>query len=195
MKRLKNLMALFALSAIVLTSCYKEGPKISFRAKRDRIANEWIVTDYSVDGNSAANLKDSFYVGDSLTLVFSMARAGYYNMDLQFTKEYSEKNGGKLFNLGANFNSKEILDVKGRLAKNNLFNKKIGSSGKWSFTDKFRKLEMGNLGNGDLSKADDTQTTIVDILMLKNKKLKLELDIDGQKHTITFEPLNDEVVK
>jgi hypothetical protein len=195
MKRLKNLMALFALSAIVLTSCYKEGPKISFRAKRDRIANEWVVTDYSVGGKAAPNMKDSFYIGDSLTLVFNMARGGYYNLDLQFTKEYSEKNGGRLFNLSSNFYTKEIIILKGNLANNNAFNKKIGSSGRWSFTDKFKKIEMGNLGNGDLSKADDKQTTIAEILMLKNKKMKLQMDIDGESHTITFEPLNDEIVK
>jgi len=195
MNKLKNLWIVTVVSGITLSSCYKEGPKISFRAKRDRLANEWIVTEYKVGDNVSDSRKSEFYVGDSIALVFNIARAGYYGMDMQFTQEYSDKNDGRLLNLSSNMYTKHYIELKGELVKNVPFYNAVGNGGRWSFDDKFRKMVMGDLGNRDLSNTDDSQLTFADILMLKNKMLKLKLQINGEDHTITFEPLNDETVK
>ena len=48
---------------------------------------------------------------------------------------------------------------------------------------------------GDLSKADGQKLFTAEVLMLKNKNIKLQYDINGKSHNITFEPLNKEIVK
>lgn len=194
MKKLNNLWIIVAAVMIALSSCYKEGPAISLRAKRDRLANEWICTEYTVDGQAADSLKKSFYVGDSLTLVLNISRSNAYNMDMQYTKEYSEKNNNALLNLKTNFTNKHYIVLKGNLVDNNILHQNIGNGGKWSFMDKFRKVEFSN-PMGDLSKADGQKLFTAEVLMLKNKNIKLQYDINGKSHNITFEPLNKEIIK
>lgn len=194
MKKLNNLWIIVAAVTIALSSCYKEGPAISLRAKRDRLANEWICTDYTVDGQASDTLKKSFYVGDSLTLVLNITRSNAYGMNMQYTKEYSEKNNNKLLNLKTNFTNAHYIDIMGHLTEDNVLYQNIGNGGKWSFMDKFRKVEFSN-PMGDLSKADGQKLFTADVLMLKNKNIKFQYDLNGKSHTITFEPLNKEIIK
>ena len=77
MTRLKNLsLVLVSALAVVFTGCkYDEGPAISLRNKRDRVANEWKISGYQIDGNEDAAAKKSFTsAGDSIELVFKMTR-------------------------------------------------------------------------------------------------------------------------
>ncbi|MFM6983258.1 MAG: hypothetical protein ACKOXF_03935 [Chitinophagaceae bacterium] len=194
MKKLNNLWIIVAAVTIALSSCYKEGPAISLRAKRDRLANEWICTDYTVDGQASDTLKKSFYVGDSLTLVLNITRSNAYGMNMQYTKEYSERNNNKLLNLKTNFTNAHYIDIMGHLTEDNVLYQNIGNGGKWSFMDKFRKVEFSN-PMGDLSKADGQKLFTADVLMLKNKNIKFQYDLNGKSHTITFEPLNKEIIK
>ena len=62
MRRITKIsLVLFAGLSMLFSACkYEEGPGISFRAKRDRISNEWKVTGYAVDGTEDAALKKSF---------------------------------------------------------------------------------------------------------------------------------------
>lgn len=195
MKRLNNLWIFFAAVTIALTSCYKEGPKISFNTKRDRLANEWVVTDYQIDGQTSDTGKQSFYVGDSLTLVLNISRNNSYGMNMQYTKSYSDNNGGKLLNLKTNFTNKHYIDIMAKLTENNLLYVNIGNGGKWSWDDKFRQVEFSSNDMGDLSVAEGQSNIPFKILMLKNKKLKGEFTLGGKQHTMTFEPRNPEVVK
>jgi hypothetical protein len=195
MKRLNNLWIIVAAVSIALTSCYKEGPKISFNTKRDRLANEWVVTDYQIDGQTSDSSKNSFYSGDTLTLVLNIARGNAYGINMQFTKSYSENNGNKLYNQSASFSDRHYQDIMASFNTNNQLVKSIGTSGKWSWADKFRQVEFSANGMGDMSVAEGQKTFPFKILMLKNKNLKLECSIGGKTHTISFEPINPENVK
>lgn len=194
MKKLNNLWIIVAAVTIALSSCYKEGPAISLRAKRDRLANEWICTDYTVDGQASDTLKKSFYVGDSLTLVLNITRSNAYGMNMQYTKEYSEKNNNALLNLKTNFTNAHYIDIMGHLTEDNVLYQNIGNGGKWSFMDKFRQVQFSG-PMGDLSKAEGQKLLTADVLMLKNKSIKLQYDLNGKSHAITFEPLNKEIIK
>lgn len=194
MKKLKNLWIIVAGVIIALSSCYKEGPKISFNTKRDRLANEWICVGYTVDGTDNDSLKKSFYVSDSLTLVFNITRNNSYGMNMQYTKEYSEKHNNALYNQKANFTTKHYIDIMGDLTENNVLYQQISNGGKWSFIDKFRKVQFSN-PMGDLSVADGQKLFTADVVMLKNKNLKLKYDLNGKSHTLTLEPLNKEIIK
>ena len=195
MKNLKNLWIVAAAVVIGLTSCYKESPVISFNTKRDRLANEWIVTEYQIDGQSDDAVKKSFYIGDSIALVLNITRNSSYGMNMQYTKEYSDNNGGKLINLKTNFTNRHYIDLMTNLSQNNVLYQNIGFGGKWTFMDKFRKVEFGNNGMGDLSKPVDSTLFVADIVMLKNKNLKLKYKVGDKTHTVAFEPLNKEIVK
>lgn len=56
MTRLKNLsLVLVSAFAVVFTGCkYEEGPAISLRNKRDRVANEWKISGYQINGTEDA---------------------------------------------------------------------------------------------------------------------------------------------
>ncbi|MBL7836947.1 MAG: hypothetical protein JNM67_05495 [Bacteroidetes bacterium] len=195
MKRLNILWIFVAAFSVVLTSCYKEGPKISFKTKRDRLANEWVVTDYQIDGQTSDSTLKSFYVADTIALVLNIARNNIYGMNMQYTKAYSEKNNNKLLNLSANFNTSHYIDIMGNLTKNNILYRNMGNGGKWSFMDKFRRVDFSSNDMGDLSLAEGQKNMEGKVLMLKNDKLKIEFTINDKPHTVTFEPLNPEVVK
>ncbi len=195
MKRLNILWIFVAAFSVVLTSCYKEGPKISFKTKRDRLANEWVVTDYQIDGQTSDSTLKSFYVADTIALVLNIARNNIYGMNMQYTKAYSEKNNNKLLNLSANFNTSHYIDIMGNLTKNNILYRNMGNGGKWSFMDKFRRVDFSSNDMGDLSLAEGQKNMEGKVLMLKNDKLKIEFTINDKPHTVTFEPLNPEIVK
>lgn len=194
MKNFNNLWMIVIVVVVALSSCYEEGPSISFRSKRDRLANEWICTDYTVDGQAADAEKNSFYVGDSLTLVLSLTRTNAYSMNMQYTKSYSESHNNALLNLKSTLTSRHYNDIMAILQANNPLCKSIGNSGKWSFMDKFKKIEFSNT-MGDLSVAEGQKLMSADVLMLKNKSIKLKYDVSGKSHTVTFEPRNEEIVK
>lgn len=195
MKKLQNLFFVAIALTLTLSACYEEGPKISFRMKRDRLANEWVVTDYTIDGSTSDSSKKSFYIGDSIAYIFSIQRENKYSLNMGYTKEYSDNNNGKVFNLGNNMGNRLYIDlIAGIQAKNILF-KKVNSGGEWSFKDKFRQVSFGFMGNRDLSLPDGQEPFTADVIMLNNKKLKLGFSDNGKNHVITFEPRNPEIVK
>ncbi len=53
--------------ALVVASCgkYEEGPKISLRSKKARLANEWVVTKYDVEEYEDGVLVDSYTENES----------------------------------------------------------------------------------------------------------------------------------
>lgn len=195
MKRLNILWIFVVTFSVVLTSCYKEGPKISFKTKKDRLANEWIVTDYQIDGQTSDTSKNSFYSGDSIALVLNIARNNFYGMNMQYTNAYSEANGNKKINLKLNFTNAYYINLMGNLTKNNILYKYISNGGKWSFMDKFRRVDFSANDMGDLAITEQQKNFEGKVLMLKNDKLKIEFTIDDKPHTVTFEPLNPEIVK
>ncbi len=199
MTRLKNLsLLLVSALAIVFTGCkYDEGPGISFRTKRDRIANEWKITGYQIDGTEDAAAKKSFTsAGDSIEMIFVMTRNYNYAMDMSYVDGYVSPSGDKLLAPSAK-DTRVYQDILGAFSVNNLLFKKLKQSGKWAFGDKYKYVNFGANGNGDLSYPVGNDTSIVksNIIMLKNDNLKMDFQINGKTHVITFEPKNKEIIK
>jgi hypothetical protein len=73
----------------------------------------------------------------------------------------------------------------------------VKQGGKWAFGDKYKSVNFGANGNGDLAYTVGNDTSIVksNIIMLKNDNLKLDFQINGKTHLITFEPKNKEIIK
>ena len=199
MTRLKNLsLVLVSALAIVFTGCkYEEGPGISFRNKRDRVANEWKITGYSIDGTDDAAAKGSFTAaGDSIEMVFVMTRNYNYAMNMSYVDGYVSPSGDKLLAPSAK-DTRVYQDILTAFSVNNQLFKKLKQSGKWAFGDKYKSINFGANGNGDLAYPVGNDTSIVksNIIMLKNDNLKLDFQINGKKHVITFEPKNKEIIK
>ncbi len=185
--------------ALVFAGCkYEEGPGISFRSKKDRIANEWKITGYEVDGNSDDAMKNSFRSsGDSVELIFTLTRNFNYSMNMAYVDGYVSPSGDKLLSPNAN-DLRGYQDILGAFSVSNKLFMKLKQSGKWAFGDKYKQVNFGANGNGDLSYPEnggDTSLVKADIIMLKNKMLKLEFKIENKQHRITFEPKNKEIVK
>ena len=187
---MKNIFSLLFVS-ILLMSCgkYEEGPGISLISKRDRLANEWSVINYKINNEDNANALNSFKSGDSLEMIVSIARTGYFSLNPQYTKIYSKANNNKLFT----YRKDDHFYFLAPIYESNIFIKNCSGNGKWSFTERHDKVVFGNNGNGDLSKASDSEVLICDIIKLKNKELKISFTAkDGSKHLMTMEPRNSE---
>jgi hypothetical protein len=199
MTRLKNLsLVLVSALAIVFTGCkYEEGPGISFRTKRDRVANEWKVTGYSIDGNEDAAAKKSFTsAGDSIELVLVLTRNYNYSMNMSYVDGYISPSGDKLLAPAA-FDTRTYVDIKGLFFLNNKLYNKLNRGGKWAFGEKYKSIRYAAYDRSDLSYPVGSDSSIVksNIIMLRNDMLKLEFELDNKKHLITFEPKNKEIVK
>lgn len=201
MKSFKISLILLAVTAIVFSGCkYEEGPGISLRAKRDRFANEWKVTAYEIDGsaNDAAlkSFRSGGVNGDTIEMIFITTRNFQYAMNMAYVDGYVSPSGDKLLSPSAT-DDRTYQDILTDFANNNKLFRKLNQSGKWAFGDKYKEVKYGPNGNGDLSYPIGQDTSVIksDIIMLKNKMLKLEFQIDGKPHRITFEPKNKEIIK
>ena len=190
MKKFNLVLTVLFLTSIALTSCkYEEGPGISFISKRDRLANEWSVVNYKINNEDNAAALNSFRSGDTLEMIFSITRSGYFSINPQYTKSYSKANDGKIFT----YRKDEHFFLLASIYENNIFAKNCAGNGKWSFTERHDKVVFGNNGNGDLSKASDAEVLTCEIIKLKNKELKISFTAkDGTKHLMTMEPRNSE---
>jgi len=189
MKNFKQLFFLASIVTLVFTACkYEEGVGISLTSKRDRLSNEWTITNYKIQDKSDASndsLKKSFSNGDSLQLVWTIMRTGFYNLNVAYTKSYSDKNGGVMLPS----NQSNIIAEKKFDYLSNVLYKRLGSSGKWSFDDRHSKAQFGQ----DLAKDSDDDVLRFEIIELRNKKVQMSfMDRNGKENTITLEPKNKE---
>ncbi len=198
MKSIKNLLvAGLVISAFALSSCYKEGAKISFRSKRDRLANEWSLTEYQVDDQNNDSMKNAWRSsGDSLELLFILTKGPSYGFGMQYTKSYSDAHDGKIFTTNKPEQPSTYQAIQNSFRDKVVFNQKLARGGQWTFMDKFRKIRFGIIGNPDVAQNDATDFLEAKILMLKNEGLKFEfINDDGKKHTLTFEARNPGAIK
>jgi hypothetical protein len=197
MKSIKNLLVAGAvITAFAMSSCYKEGPKISFRSKRDRIANEWSVVEYEVDGQADDAMKNAWKSGDSMELLFVINKGPVYAFNMQYTKSYSDAHNGAVFTVNKPDQPRTYYDINNGFSDRVVFKQRLKGGGNWTFTDKFKKIRFGVIGNPDVANDDPTDIFDVDILMLKDKKFKIKFkNIDDKEHTITFEARNPNIIK
>lgn len=179
---------------LLLSACkYEDGVGISFRAKRDRFANEWLVKSIKVnDVDSTAMVYpetnvDGVITKDVFVYCLNITRQGFYSAEV--LKRDSAGNL-KTF-VDPNGDSTTLVD-KYRSGLPKILNY-IGNHGVWTFNKKHDKVNMAP----DLASKDGlTGITIFEIWELREKQIRVkgELPWDNNspkmKFDITFERKN-----
>ncbi len=160
-QKMKRFCFSAAFLAVVFSACkYEDGPGISLRAKRDRIANEWIVDQFIYDGKDVTDSVNSRQ--DTFSLIFEMTRTGSYSVEwVHYTVD--PNNGMKYF--GTSHAVNHNLNNSGP-AKWNPINvgnygrklpipfKVLGSRGYWSFDEKHERISIGKESSVSTTPAD-----------------------------------------
>lgn len=175
--------ASFALLAgVVFTACkYEEGPGISLRSKRDRIANEWRVEKFVYDGQDVTStINDTFF-----TTVINLYRTGYYGLvimdkfgNTSHTGNWPEMNSA-IYNRYQGARPRPISDM--------------NNNGKWSFDYRHDKIQIyPEMSNG----ADSFNVRGAmnwGIIQLKEKQLKvIGKDRGSVDWSMDLKPVNGE---
>lgn len=85
---MKRLSVLIVLSLIIISGCkkYEEGPLISLRSKKERLANTWILDKATLNGVEVSLIRRGFWAeknpviftkGNECTLIFQTYDTGY----------------------------------------------------------------------------------------------------------------------
>lgn len=199
----------FAIAGVLtFAACkYEEGPKISFRAKRDRVSNEWRVKSYTYDGNDAIDkliYRIDGQTEGSFELLINLYRTGAYGIEI--VKKEKDQDGNVKYitnhtvfdtnqtNKGLGFDACCFFDYNN--FKNNLPShiKYIMSHGKWSFDKGHTKLQVKpelSYDNQEITKQRNTIDWM--IVMLKEKEMKVKgRDENDKEWVLGLERINDE---
>lgn len=215
---MKNILYIAIVSVIALTACkYEEGPGVSLRAKRDRVSNEWIVSNYTFTDSSGtssdltANYNptqqsiytyfttsaglDSTESVEDYSYVYNINRTGAYNL-------------GVVDGDGNSVDPRKMASYVSATGRSNNVNFSmvdplsifsVGSRGDWSFINKHSRLQfMADLGGANFSGIDAPSggkliPVIFDVVKLANDEMKLTAtDDSGAKHEYTFTPISSE---
>jgi hypothetical protein len=175
--------ASFALLAgVVFTACkYEEGPGISLRSKRDRIANEWRVEKFVYDGQDVTStINDTFF-----TTIINLYRTGYYGLvimdkfgNTSHTGNWRELHSG-IYNRYQGARPRPLNDM--------------NNNGKWSFDYRHDKIQI----YPELSTGADTFNVRGamnwGIIQLKEKQLKvIGKDRGSVDWSMDLKPVNGE---
>lgn len=204
--KLSKITTLGIIAATLVTACkYEEGPRISLRSKRDRVANEWKITSLTRganDSNIINSVNDtSTGANNGFKVVLSLYRTGFYSADVvrRYTQDgkemYETQQDG--FN-GARDNSKQWSRPQFDQFNKNLPEviARLGSNGRWTFDKGHYKIQMKpelSWVNSDTTIITQKNTIDWTIVMLKEKKMMLQgRDSKDVIHKMTLEPINDE---
>ena len=150
MQKINRFCIAVVMASMVFTACkYEDGPGISLRAKRDRIANEWIVDEFIYDGKNVTDSVNSRQ--DTFSIIFEMTRTGSYSVEwVRYTvdpnngiKYYgtSHATNHNLNNSGPSMWHPQNIADYGRKMPIPL--KVLGARGYWSFDEKHEKISIG----------------------------------------------------
>jgi hypothetical protein len=201
MKKIKFVLVAALMLTIFTTACkYEEGPGISFRAKRDRVANEWLVDQFIYDGKNVTDSINSRE--DTFSIIFEITRTGSYSVEwVRYTVD--PNNGIKYY--GTSHATNHNLNNSGPAMWNpkNIGNysrkmpiplKALGARGEWSFNKKHSKLIIGPetsyVPNGD---DENTNPYYWTITKLKEKNMWVKgIDSAGKSWSMQLKHLNGE---
>ena len=194
--------------ALVFSGCkYEDGPGISLRSKRDRIANEWIVDQFIYDGKDVTDSVNSRQ--DTFSIIFELTRTGSYSLEwVHYTVD--PNNGIKYY--GTSHASNHNLNNSGPALWNpkNIGNygrklpipfKVLGSRGFWNFDDKHDNINIGKErsyttepanGNGN-GNGFHQNARVWTITKLKEKNIAFKgVDSTGKSWSVQLKNLNRE---
>lgn len=170
------------LASAALVSCkYDEGPGISLRSKRDRVANEWKVVNLTYGGvDVTKRINDSLF-----TSVLNLSRTGKYNM-VHLDKDGNSSHTGK-------WNEKWVKEYNNYCKNLPIPFKDLKMNGEWSFDYRHDKIQLFP----ELSTGADSFNVRGSfnwgIIMLKEKQMKVRgKDRASVDWTMELAPVNGE---
>ncbi|MBS3915501.1 MAG: hypothetical protein KG003_13480 [Bacteroidetes bacterium] len=191
-----KLTSLALLGAMTFAGCkYEEGPRISLRAKRDRVANEWAVKKYTYEGEDrTTQLIDA---ENGFTIVINLGRAGGYGLEIV---KKTEVDGKTKYITNHTYDGTHFgFDACCHIAYTG-FRLQMPShiqylmpGGKWTFDKGHYKIQV----KPELSYDNEnmTQKNTIDwaIVMLKEKAMKVKgRDENDKEWILELEAINDE---
>lgn len=203
--KLSKLATLGIIAATVVTACkYEEGPRISLRAKRDRVANEWSIKTLTV-GDNDSNILNS--VNDTATqfnngfeVLINLYRTGSYNADVY--RHYKDDQGNIKYETQQEGFGKYKPDAMqwNRIQFDNFCKNlpeviaRIQGAGKWSFDKGHYKLQIKpELSWVDTLVTAQKNTIDWDIVLLKEKTMKLKTrDSKDKVYKMELSRINEE---
>jgi hypothetical protein len=202
----------FCLAAVglslVFTACkYEDGPGISLRAKRDRIANEWIVDQFIYDGKDVTDSVNSRQ--DTFSIIFEMTRTGSYSLEwVRYTVDPNNgiKHYGTSHAVNHNLNNSgpalwNPINMGNYARKMPIPFKVLGSRGFWRFDDKHERISIGTESSYSTAPADgngngtefEQNARFWTITKLKEKNIAFKgVDSTGKSWSVQLKNLNRE---
>ena len=201
MTKSMRFLSVLVFAAVAISSCkYEHGPNISLRTKRDRVANEWLVSKFVYDGVDQTGLVNSDSNGFHSLLKFS--RNGSYSVEMLRVVKDSATGGIKYLTTHTSNNSiflkpGEMWDVKKKYSYlNNLpapF-KFLGVSGSWAFEKGHYKIGVSSEKSYESNQIITEKNPIYWVItMLKEKEMHVRgNDQTGKEWTMEMKSINDE---
>lgn len=207
MKNIIRISALALASSVAFIACkYEEGPRISLRSKRDRVANEWRIDNLVVDGVDKTS-KVNMTVPDAnygYSIILNMFRTGAYSLNMVKAIKDSatgavtyqsnhDGNNSMFLSPGQMWNNLEIntfWDSVPSVVKNlNGF-----GGGKWNFEKGHYKIIISPTPSYDPEQAATQKDPIFwTIVKLSEKEMKVKgLTTDGKSWNMTLKAINKE---
>jgi hypothetical protein len=198
-----KLTTLALAGVLTFAACkYEEGPKISFRAKRDRVANEWRVKSYTYDGQDQLNrVVDPEF---NFELLFNLYRTGAYGIEV--VKKETDQDGNVKYitnhtalkdpsnKTGIGFQFCCWPEYQGYLANLPSHIKYVMPGGEWTFDRGHTKIQVKPELSYDNQEVQLQKNTIDwGIVMLREKEMKVKgRDENNIEWVMVFERINDE---
>lgn len=197
----------FALAgALTFAACkYEEGPKISLRAKRDRVANEWRVKAYTHKGEDKTSLVSNEET--KFRIILNFYRNGSYGVEIVKEALDADNNviyitnhtrfdttNQKMSNGGLGFDACCFFEYKQFQADLPSHIRDIMFHGKWTFDRGHTKIQVKpelSYDNQEVMKQKNTIDWM--IVLLKEKEMKVKgRDSNDDEWTLHLERINDE---
>jgi hypothetical protein len=193
-----KLTSLALAGALTFAGCkYEEGPRISLRAKRDRVANEWAIKKYTFEGEDrTTQLKDA---ETGFTVVLNLYRTGSYGLEI--VKEVTDSDGKKKYitnhvKYGDHYGfdaccHAEYTGFRLQLPSHIQY---IMPGGEWTFDKGHYKIQVKPELSYDNNEVQAQKNTIDwTIVMLKEKEMKVKgRDENDKEWILEVERINDE---
>jgi hypothetical protein len=210
MMKLVKITALTIAGVLTFSSCkYKDGPTISLRSKRDRVSNEWKITELkskTADPDAQGGEIDlTNRIEDTdlgFSSILSLYRTGSYSVNM--VKIVKDSNTGEtLYLTNAESNNTTLKNNPNRwdsdkkdqyLANLPEAFKTISTSGKWSFNKGHTKIRINPELSQNPSDAINSLNTIEWVItMLKEKEMHVRgSNADGTTFTMKLKRLTKE---
>lgn len=194
-----KLTAIALASVLTFSACkYEEGPRISLRTKRDRVANEWRIEKYEYQHKDSSNVEDRTSMinnpENGFTLILNFARTGGYSVEI--VKAEKDDNGNTVYrsNHLLDFNKccyTEFVAYRESLPSHFSY---LFPGGKWTFDKGHYKIQVKPELSYDANEVLIQKNTIDwTIVKLAEKEMKVKgRDENDNEWKLHLKRINDE---